>query len=232
MALRSQLALLGIKCFLTLISFVIVLDVLRQGIEKNKRKDHMKEANVSTKKIGRSSSSSEDFDLPWAEPFFYLDEKQVPRNLPTQLNISHKCHGKTVLPCCDVVHFIGSFKCASTTLASLLKNKVNNWEHYDPNSGFIPSPKELCWSRKTNLASMDHVITECSKCKTRTRNEKQKKVLDACIFYTGDDAERIFCDNPDGRLVMVYWRLIILNIPSWWCICCNDTGKEKGGDHI
>ena len=51
MALRSQLALLGIKCFLTLISFVIVLDVLRQGIEKNKRKDHMKEANVSTKKV-------------------------------------------------------------------------------------------------------------------------------------------------------------------------------------
>ena len=51
MALRSQLFLLGIKCFLALISFVTVLDFLGQGIEKYKTKGHVKETNFNTKKV-------------------------------------------------------------------------------------------------------------------------------------------------------------------------------------
>ena len=51
MALRSQLFLLGIICFLALISFVTVLDFLGQGIEKNEAKGPVKETNVKTKKV-------------------------------------------------------------------------------------------------------------------------------------------------------------------------------------
>ncbi|XP_063726596.1 uncharacterized protein LOC134854319 isoform X2 [Symsagittifera roscoffensis] len=159
-------------------------------------KDWKKDVNVSS--------------LPWAKSIFHLDERDLPSQLQTKQPVK-ECPDKKYDPsavemCCEIVYFIGSYKCGSTTLAIQLKHQINNTEKYDPNSGFIDAGKEPCWAMSGSVKKVPPSVNGCKSCgagEPGTPQPVKRNLLDACPYYTGTSAKAIFCSNPNARLVML-----------------------------